>query len=53
MGDQDALFYFLGDLCGWAKMELERRWVQALVSIFAVARSLIEFKSLEWAEKED
>jgi len=44
MGDQDALFFFLDGLCGWAKMELKRRGVQDLVSAIAVAETLVEFK---------
>ena len=43
MGEQDALFCFLDDLCGWAKIELERREVQDLTSAIAAAESLIEF----------
>jgi len=44
MGEQDALFCFLGGLCGWAEMELERRGVQDLASTIAAVESLIEFK---------
>ena len=44
MGEQDALFCFLDGLCGWAKMELERRGVQDLASAIGAAESLIEFK---------
>jgi len=44
MGEQDALFCFLDGLCGWTKMELERRGVQDLASAIVAAESLIEFK---------
>ena len=44
MEEQDVLFYFLDDICGWAKMECERRRVQDLASTIAAAESLFEFK---------
>jgi len=43
MGEQDAVSYFLDGLCGWVKMELERR-VQDLASAIAAVESLIEYK---------
>jgi len=36
-GEQDALFCFLDGLCGWSKMELERRRVQDLASAIGIA----------------
>ena len=44
MREQDALFYFLDGLCGWAKMELQRRSVQDLASAIAAVKTLVEFK---------
>jgi len=44
MGEQDALFFFLDGLCGWAKMELKRCGVQDIVSVITVAKTLVEFK---------
>ena len=44
MSEQDALFYFLDGLCGWAKMELKRRGVQDLASAIATAEALVEYK---------
>ena len=44
MREQDALFYFLDGLCGWAKMELKRRGVQDLASAIAAAETLVEYK---------
>jgi len=44
MREQDSLFCFLDGLCGWAKIELERRGVQDLASVIAAAESLMEFK---------
>jgi len=44
MGEQDTLFYFLDGLCGWTKLELERRRVQDLAFAIVAAESLVEFK---------
>jgi len=44
MREQYALFCFLNGLCGWAKMELERRGIQDLTSGITVTELINEFK---------
>ena len=45
MSDNDSLFYFQDGLKNWTKTELNRRGVQTLNDVIAVAESLTEYSA--------